>query len=87
MLGVSRDSVEENAAFAEKYGYPYRLLSDSSGDLCRAYGACGEGDAFAQRISYVIEPTGQISLVLEDVGPTEHVDRVLEFLSAGTSAG
>lgn len=82
VLGVSRDSVEDNAAFAAKNDFPYCLLSDISGELCRAYQACGdEPDSLAQRISYVVGRDGRIALILEQIAPTEHADQALAFLA------
>ena len=36
VLGVSLDSTESHARFAEKYGLPFPLLSDAAGEVGRA---------------------------------------------------
>jgi cyanobactin maturation PatA/PatG family protease len=80
-LGISQDSVEENAAFAEKYGLPCPLLSDTSGEVCRAYGACsGSLPIRTNRKTFVIGPGGVIQMIYEDVPPAELADAVLEYL-------
>ena len=38
VLGVSKDSCASHQAFIDKYGLKVDLLSDSSGELCDAYG-------------------------------------------------
>ena len=54
---MSFDTVEENAAFAEKFSFPYPLLCDTSREMGVAYGACDDTTAgYAARISYVIGP-------------------------------
>ena len=81
VLGVSFDSVEENRAFAEKFGFPFRLLCDVDRRLGLAYGAAGAPDAaHARRISYVIDEAGRILLAYAKVSPGEHLDRVLADL-------
>lgn len=81
MLGVSFDSVQENGAFADKFAFPYRLLSDTARTIGMAYGACGsERDAYARRISYIIGPDGRIRHAFPNVDPKTHPAEVLGLL-------
>jgi cyanobactin maturation PatA/PatG family protease len=86
VLGISMDSIEANAAFARKYRFPYRLLSDTSGQVCRAYGACSEAGEI-RRNTIVIGPDSRIRRIFEDVKPEGHVETVLAFLKAAAMAG
>jgi cyanobactin maturation PatA/PatG family protease len=79
------DSVEANAAFARKYQFPYPLLSDSGGQVCRAFGACSEAGEI-RRNTVVIGPDGKIRHIFEDVRPEGHVETVLAFLKAALKA-
>ena len=81
ILGVSFDTVEENAAFVAKFDFPYSLLCDTERSLGIAYGACDDaGDAHARRISYVIGPDGVISHAYPKVDPKTHPAEVLKIL-------
>lgn len=89
ILGVSPDGVDENAAFAQRYGLPFPLLSDPQRVLCRAYGACaaaGSGQAFdaeaIERLTYLIGPDGRILHVINHINALEHPVAALRFLSS-----
>jgi cyanobactin maturation PatA/PatG family protease len=82
-LGISRDTVAANAAFAHKYQFPFPLLSDTTGEVCRAYGACaGAPGEAARRMTFVIGPDRIIRRVYEQVHPEGHIETVLAFLKA-----
>ena len=87
VLGVSFDTVDENRAFAEKFSFPFDLLCDTSRAIGLAYGAADAADAgYARRISFLIDPAGQIVRAYEKVNPQTHVAQVLEDLAALVSA-
>jgi thioredoxin-dependent peroxiredoxin len=82
ILGVSFDSVEENAAFAVKYSFPYPLLCDTTRAIGLAYHACDKPeDQRARRITYVIGPDGRIRLAVENVNAGEHPVTLLASLA------
>ena len=57
----TRDTIE-NAKFAEKFSFPFPLLSDSDRTIGMAYGACDSPkDEYARRIAYVIDEKGTIA--------------------------
>ena len=78
VLGVSTDTVESHAGFAEKYELPFPLIADPDKKIVKAYGAEG----FAKRISYLIDPNGFIAKAYEKVKPAEHAAEVLADLAA-----
>lgn len=81
ILGVSFDSVEENRAFADKFAFPYQLLSDPGRAIGLAYGAADSADAgFAKRISYLIGPDGSIQEAWAKVDVKTHAADVLAKL-------
>ncbi len=81
MLGVSFDSVEDNAAFARKFSFDYPLLCDTDRRIGLAYGACDDaGAATARRISYLIGPDGAIRKAYPKVNAAEHPEEVLADL-------
>jgi thioredoxin-dependent peroxiredoxin len=81
VLGVSFDPVEDNAAFARKFGFPFTLLCDTERKVGLAYGACGSPKAsYAARISYVIDEQGRILRAYPQVDPRVHAAEVLADL-------
>ena len=81
ILGVSFDTVEENAAFAKKFRFTFPLLCDTSRQIGVAYGACDSPDAgYANRITYVIDPEGKIDQVYGKVNAARHPEELLQKL-------
>lgn len=79
---MSFDSVEDNKAFAEKFGYTFPLLCDTGRRIAVAYGACDSADeGYAPRITFVIDEQGVISHTLPKVDPKSHTDDVLGYVS------
>lgn len=73
----------ENKAFADKFEFPFLLLSDPERELGLAYGACDEAAAgAARRISYLIGPDRVILRAYEKVNPQRHPAQVLEDLAS-----
>jgi peroxiredoxin Q/BCP len=80
VLGASFDTPAENKAFAEKFGYPYKLLSFDA-DLGKQYDAYNEASAnFAKRISYLIGPDRKVVKAYPKVKPADHPTEVLADL-------
>ena len=81
ILGVSTDTVDANAAFADKFQLPYPLLCDTERRVCSAYGACdGPDTPRAKRITYVIGPDGHVLQAHAEVDPREHPEALLASL-------
>lgn len=78
MLGASFDTPAENKAFAEKFGYPYKLLSFDT-ELGKQYDAYRDSPA-AKRISYLIGPDGKVAKAYPKVHPADHPTEVLADL-------
>ena len=78
ILGASYDDQTANCAFADKYGYPFKLLCDTDHALATAYHATDPNDATApRRISYLISPDGKIVKGYDPVKTATHADDVL----------
>ena len=70
IIGVSFDEAKYNQAFAEKYEFPFSLISDTDRAIGLAYGACQDADApAARRIAVVIDPEGKIKEYHSRVDP------------------
>jgi thioredoxin-dependent peroxiredoxin len=78
VLGVSFDTVEENRAFAQKFDFPFQLLSDPERRMGLDYHAASDPDqGYADRITYVIGPDGKILHAFEKVNVQTHAADVL----------
>lgn len=88
VLGVSRDAVETQRAFAERDDLSYPLLSDPDTAVHRAYGVWGEKNNYGKviegviRSTFVIDADGRITQALYNVKATGHVARVRKLLGA-----
>jgi thioredoxin-dependent peroxiredoxin len=81
ILGISFDTVEENAAFAKKFELPFPLLCDTDRKVGLTYGACESAqDGYAKRISYVIGEDGKILQAYPKVDAARHPQELLEKL-------
>jgi peroxiredoxin Q/BCP len=78
VLGVSTDSVESHAGFSKEHALPFTLLSDPEKKMVDAYEARG---IMTKRISYLINPAGQIAKAYDSVKPAEHAAQVLADLA------
>ena len=61
MFGVSFDTPADNAAFARKHDFPYRLLCDTDKRMAVAYRAVtGPEAGYPDRVTYVLDAQGTI---------------------------
>ena len=73
----------QNRAFADKFGFGYRLLCDTDRALATAYGALDDAEPdWPRRISYLIGPDQTIARAYDPVSPRAHPDQVLADLDA-----
>ena len=79
VLGVSKDSVGAQKAFAEKNALTFRLLADEKGEVIERYGV-GLAFGIAKRKSFLIDSKGKIAKVYETVVPSKHAAEVLKDL-------
>jgi len=80
VLGISSDSVESHKKFAEKYGFPFILLSDPEKKVIKVYGA--NGVIGTKRISYLIGKDGKIEKIYPKVDPAHHGVEILKDIYA-----
>jgi peroxiredoxin len=77
VLGISMDSPFSNAAWKDKMGLTFPLLSDWGGDVTREYGIFADQYKAARRINYLIDKEGKIiEMQIDDeaVDPSKIVD-------------
>jgi len=84
VLGVSADFVSSHQKFAQKYNLNFPLLSDEKKEVIKAYGAWGKKKFMGRefegilRISFLINPQGEVVKKYDKVKPEIHARQVLE---------
>jgi peroxiredoxin Q/BCP len=90
VIGVSSDSVDKHAAFADHHKLPFTLVSDEKGQLRKTYGVPSILGVVPGRVTYVIDRTGTVRHVfasMTNIG--RHVNDALDVvkeLQAGQPA-
>jgi len=84
VLGVSTDDVNSHKKFADKYGLPFPLLSDTDAHVARLYDVYKEKNMFGknymgvERSTFLIDKDGVVRKIWHKVKPEDHANEVLE---------
>ena len=87
VVGVSPDSSESHARFAEKYSLPFSLLADSEKKLANAYGTWVKKQNYGreymgiERSTFLVDDKGVVRRAWRKVKVDGHVDQVLGALA------
>ena len=83
VVGVSKDSPEKHAKFTGKYDLKVRLLSDSDGSACEAFGTWVEKSMYGRkymgidRATFLIDRDGVVKRAWRKVKVPGHAQEVL----------
>ena len=86
IVGISKDSVQSHAKFAQKYELPFTLLADPALESLQAYDVwhertrCGKTSMATIRSTYLIDENGMIEKVWADVKADKNPGEVLAYL-------
>jgi peroxiredoxin Q/BCP len=80
LLGVSLDKKETQEKFKAEHKLPFDLIADTDGAVAKAYGALGLGGFMAKRMTFLINPAGQVVRIIDSVKTGEHDKQVAEAL-------
>jgi len=81
VVGISSDSVESHEGFANDCGLPFKILSDTDGEVRRRYGVSSSMGLIPGRVTYVIDKEGIVRYVFSSqLQATRHVKEALEAL-------
>ncbi len=67
VVGVSSDSADRHASFADHHQLPFTLLSDQGGRVRRSYGVPATLGVLPGRVTYVIDRTGTVRHVFNSM--------------------
>jgi len=78
VIGVSSDSVDKHAGFADHHDLPFTLLSDQGGAVRKSYGVPAALGVLPGRVTYVIDRAGTVRHVFNSmINIGRHVDDAL----------
>ncbi|WP_304453201.1 peroxiredoxin [Nocardiopsis sp. YSL2] len=81
VIGISSDSVDRHAAFADRHGLPFTLLSDKGGAVRKSYGVPSVLGLLPGRVTYVIDRQGVVRHVFNSMTVVDkHVTEALEVV-------
>ncbi len=86
VFGVSKDSVSSHEKFKTKQKYPFELISDENGKLCKAFGVLKEKSMFGKtflginRSTFIIDSSGLVKKEWRNVKVKGHAQEVFDFL-------
>ena len=82
-VGVSRDSSDTQARFADEHRFDFPLIADGDGEVSRAFGAKRIGPVPSRRQTYVLDRDLTVLAVISDeLRMDRHADDALEVLRA-----
>jgi len=83
ILGVSMDDEKSHQNFISKYDLPFTLLADTDHSIADAYGTYGDKQYMGKtyqgisRKTFLIDETGKIKKIFNEVRVDDHADEVL----------
>lgn len=86
VIGISKDSVDSHAKFAQKHGLPFILLSDPKLEAIEKYGVwqekklCGRTGFGVVRTTFIINEEGVIEKIMPKVKPDTNAAEILAEL-------
>ena len=87
ILGVSKDSIESHDKFKAKHKFPFDLLSDPDGKLCKKFDVIREKNMYGrkflgiERSTFLIDAEGRLAHEWRKVKVKGHVDEVLDAVA------
>ncbi len=87
VLGISRDTPQDQARFRAKYDLPYTLLADVDEKVCNQFGVLKEKNMYGKKVwgiertTFVIGPDRTLLHIFPKVTPEGHAEEVLALLT------
>lgn len=80
VVGISVDTAETQAKFAESCGADFPIVGDPSKSIARSYGVLSLV-GFSKRATFFIDPSGKVMDVVVSLLPSPHLARARELFS------
>ncbi|MDR1877652.1 MAG: thioredoxin-dependent thiol peroxidase [Flavobacteriaceae bacterium] len=84
IIGVSKDTVEKQKSFHDKYSFPFPLIADTDKKIIRAFGAWGKKKFMGKefdgilRYTFLIDEKGIVTDIITKVKTKEHAEQILK---------
>ncbi len=85
VIGVSPDNQHSHSKFAEKYNLPFPLISDTSLEITKKYGAWGAKNMYGKvyegllRTTFLIDEQGFVEEVIKKVKTDDHFNQIIHL--------
>ncbi len=86
ILGVSPDKATKHKKFIDKYEFQYSLIADPEKEIINSYGLWGPKKFMGRvvtgvhRTTYIINPEGVISHIIEKVKTKDHAEQIFALV-------
>lgn len=80
VVGISSDSERSHSKFADKYRFPFKLLSDTDKSVRRLFKVKNSLLVVPGRETYVVDKTGTILMVFNSMKASGHMKRAMKAL-------
>jgi len=86
IIGVSKDSIDKQKAFHEKYSFPFPLIADADKKIIEAFGAWGKKKFMGKefdgilRFTFLIDENQIITDIITKVQTKNHGEQILKTL-------
>jgi thioredoxin-dependent peroxiredoxin len=84
VFGISRDTLASHAKFCAKYSFPFELLSDEDGKVCRLFDVIREKNMYGRKVvgiersTFLIDGEGVLRREWRKLKVDGHAEEVLE---------
>lgn len=86
VFGISRDDISTHERFKKENKFPFELLSDESGNVCKAYDALIPLIKMPKRVTYLLDENHRIAAVFSDMFEFKgHIQEMLRNLKSVTT--
>lgn len=88
VFGISRDSLKSHENFCTKQAFPFPLLSDQEGTVCKLYDVIREKNMYGRKVigiersTFLIDAVGKLAREWRKVSVKGHVEEVLDAVKA-----
>lgn len=83
VIGISKDSVNAQKNFSDKYALPFPLLADTDALIIKAFGAWGEKKLYGKtyegilRKTFIFNENGILEEIIDKVNTKNHAEQIL----------
>lgn len=83
VIGISPDTAKKHKKFITKYDLPFSLVVDEDHKIAEAFGVWGEKKFMGKiydgihRTTFLIDESGKIERIIEDVKSAQHAEQIL----------